>query len=253
MSFSIITTVLNGEKFIEHCINSVEKQNYAKNIEHIIVDGGSSDQTLKILKRLSITNKKLKIIEKKNINIYQGINIGIHQSKNEIIGILNSDDFYANEKVLYNVDSEFQNNKEVYAIHSNVIIFRRNNLNKIFRLYKSKNYLPDDYMKCKHPPHTSIFVKKEIYEKFGNFNEELKIASDFEFMLRVFGKNSIKTKFVDKTFVHMRSHGSSSRNLNNIILSNYEVIQSFKINNIKISYFQLMLKILSKIKQIKLI
>ena len=65
MSFSIITTVLNGEKFIEHCINSVEKQNYAKNIEHIIVDGGSSDQTLKILKRLSITNKKLKIIEKK--------------------------------------------------------------------------------------------------------------------------------------------------------------------------------------------
>ena len=113
--------------------------------------------------------------------------------------------------------------------------------------------MPDDYMKCKHPPHTSIFVKKEIYEKFGNFNEELKIASDFEFMLRVFGKNSIKTKFVDKTFVHMRSHGSSSRNLNNIILSNYEVIKSFKINNIKISYFQLMLKILSKIKQIRLI
>ena len=253
MSFSIITTVLNGEKFIEHCINSVEKQSYSKNIEHIIVDGGSSDKTLTILKRLSRTNNKLKIIEKKNINIYQGINIGIHKSKNKIIGILNSDDFYANEKVLDSVDSEFQNNREVYAIHSNVIIFRRNNLNKIFRVYKSKNHMPDDYMKCKHPPHTSIFVKKEIYEKFGNFNEELKIASDFEFMLRVFGKNSIKTKFVDKTFVHMRSHGSSSRNLNNIILSNYEVIKSFKINNIKISYFQLMLKILSKIKQIRLI
>ena len=125
-------------------------------------------------------------------------------------------------------------------------------MNKIYRIYNSKKFYPEDFFKCDNPPHSSLFVKKEIYEKFGHFSENLKIASDFEFMLRVFGINEIKNKFVDKTFVCMRSHGESTKNFKNIIKSNFEVIKSFKMNKLKINYFYLILKIIKKVQQIRL-
>ncbi len=252
MSFSIITTVLNGEEFLADCLNSVQKQKYSKNIEHIIVDGGSKDNTINLIKNFSNNYKNITYILEKDIGIYQGINLGLNLAKNKFIGILNSDDFYIDDKVFENLDLIFKDNPEISAIHSNVKILRRNELNKIYRIYNSKNFCPEDFFKCDNPPHTSLFVKKEIYEKFGFFNENLKIASDFEFMLRVFGKNKIKNKFVDKTFVCMRSHGESTKNLRNIIKSNYEVIKSFRMNNLKINYFHLIMKIIKKIQQIKL-
>tara|TARA_B100001989_G_C24547543_1_gene471970 strand:- start:2224 stop:2982 length:759 start_codon:yes stop_codon:yes gene_type:complete len=252
MSFSIITTVLNGEKFLSDCVNSIQKQKYSKNIEHIIIDGGSKDNTINLIKEFSNNFKNINFFLEKNISIYEGINIGLKIAKNKFIGILNSDDFYNDDKVFENLELVFQNNPDISAIHSNVKIFKRNNLNEIYRIYNSKDFNPEDFFKCDNPPHTSLFLKREIYEKFGNFNESLKIASDFEFMLRVFGKNKIKTKFIDKTFVCMRSHGVSTKNINNIIKSNYEVIKSFKINNLKINYLYLIMKIIKKIRQIKL-
>lgn len=254
MSFSIITTVLNGEEYITDCIESVQKQKYLKDkdIEHIIIDGGSVDETLSIIKKLQKNYKNIIYLTEKNIGIYGGINIGLKFAKNNIIGILNSDDFYKDSDIFKNLEFEFNKDPDVLAIHSNVKIFRRNNINKLYRSFYSREFFPEDYLKCKHPPHTSFFVKREIYEKFGNFDESLKIASDFEFMLRVFGKNKVKTKFINQTFVCMRSHGTSTKNLKNIIISNIEVIKSFKLNNLKINYLYLILKILKKIIQIKL-
>ena len=101
---------------------------------------------------------------------------------------MNSDDFYNDDQVFKNIDNEFQKNKEIFALHSNVKIFRRDNINKIYREYLSKEFFPQDYLNCYHPPQTSLCIKRFIYKKFGDFNENLKIASDFEFMLRVFGK-----------------------------------------------------------------
>lgn len=252
MSFSIITTVLNGEKFLPDCINSVQKQKYSKDIEHIIIDGGSKDNTIKLIKEFSNDFKNISYFLKKDISIYQGINIGLDLAKNEYVGVLNSDDFYNNDKVFENLELVFKDNPDISAIHSNVKIFKRDNLEEIYRIYNSKEFDPDDFLKCNNPPHTSLFVKRDIYKKFGNFNENLKIASDFEFMLRVFGKNKIKSKFVDETFVCMRSHGVSTKNIGNIIKSNLEVIESFRMNKIKLNYFYLAAKIIRKIGQIKL-
>ena len=252
MSFSIITTVLNGEKFITDCIESVQNQKYSKDVEHIIIDGGSKDNTPKLVRKFSDKYQNINFYSEKNIGIYRGINIGINIAQNEIIGILNSDDFYNDGEVFDNIDSEFKKNPEIFALHSNVRIFRRDNMNKVYREYLSKEFSPKDYLKCHHPPHTSFFIKKIIYKKFGDFNENLKIASDFEYMLRVFGKNELKSKFVNKTFVCMRSHGTSTKNLKNIIISNLEVIKSFKLNNLKVNYLHLILKIFRKIIQIRL-
>ena len=250
MALSIITTVLNNEKFIYDCLNSVRKQRFIQKYEHIVVDGGSKDDTLKILRKFKKKNKNLKIFEKKNLGIYEGINYAIKKAKYNYIGILHSDDFYKNNNVFKNILEEFKSNDKLLSIHSNVEFVRRHDKKKIIRYFKSENLKSEDYINCKHPPHTSLFVNKQIFNKFGLYNIKLKIASDFEFMLRVYGINKVYSKYVNKTFVVMRIGGTSNKNIFNIIFSNYEVYKSFKINNMRASIFLILKKVLSKISQI---
>ena len=251
MSLSIITTVLNDEKFISDCVKSVKNQNISQKYEHIIIDAGSNDNTIKILEKLKKDNKYLKIFVKKNLGIYEGINFGIKKAKYNIIGLLHSDDFYKNNKVLETVSKIFKSNLNLSAIHSNVEIVKRDNKKIILRFFKSKQLKNEDYLKCKHPPHTSLFIKKKVFKKFGLYEIKLKIASDFEFMLRVFGINQIHSKYVNQTFVIMRSGGTSTKNIINIFKSNYEVYRSFKINKIRVSIFLIFKKIINKILQLK--
>jgi len=131
MSLSIITTVLNDEKFIYDCGKSVKNQNITKNYEHIVIDGGSNDNTLKILKKLKKDNKYLKIFVKKDLGIYQGINFGIKKAKYNLIGLLHSDDFYKNNMVLSTVIKVFRSNLNLSAIYSNVEIVKRDNKKKL--------------------------------------------------------------------------------------------------------------------------
>ena len=250
MTLSIITTVLNNEKFIYDCVNSVKKQRFNKKYEHIVVDGGSNDNTLKILRKFKKENKNLKIFEKKRLGIYEGINYAIKKSKYNYIGILHSDDFYKNNKVFKSILEEFKLDNKLLSIHSDVEFVKRNDKKKIVRFFKSENLKSEDYIKCKHPAHTSLFIKKKIFNKFGLYNTKLKIASDFEFMLRVYGINKVHSKYINKTFVVMRTGGTSNKNLFNIILSNYEVYKSFKINSMRANIFLSLKKILSKISQI---
>ena len=250
MPLSIITTVLNNEKFICDCVNSVRKQKLNQKYEHIVVDGGSNDNTLKVLRELKKKNKNLRIFEKKNLGIYEGINYAIKKSKYNYIGILHSDDFYKNNNVFKNILKEFKSNDKLLSIHSNIEFVKRDNKKKIVRFFKSENLKSEDYINCKHPPHTSLFINKKIFEKFGLYNINLKIASDFEFMLRVYGINKVRSKYINKTFVVMRIGGTSNKNIFNIIFSNYEVYKSFKINNMRANIFLILKKILSKISQI---
>ena len=249
MCLSIVTTVLNNEKYIRDCVDSVKRQKFKNKYEHIIIDGGSEDDTLKILKRLKKKNKNLKIFVKKNLGIYEAINYAIKKSKYNYIGLLHSDDFYKNDKVFKNILMQFKLNNKLLSIHSNVEFVKRDNKKKIVRFFKSEQLKSEDYFKCKHPPHTSLFVNKKIFDKFGLYNINFKIASDFEFMLRIYGINQIYSKYINKTFIVMRAGGTSTRSIFNIIISNYEVYKSFKINNMKINIFYILKKIFTKILQ----
>ena len=124
---------------------------------------------------------------------------------------------------------------------------------KILRYFKSKQLNYEDYLKCDHPPHTSLFLRRKVFEKHGYYNKKFKIASDFEFMLRVLGINRLQSKYLDKTFIIMRSGGTSTESFKNILLSNYEVYQSFKKNNLKINIIYIFIKIFKKIFQLKLL
>ncbi len=253
MIFSIVTTVLNNEKFVLQCLNSFKNQNINKKlVEHIVIDGGSTDKTISIIKNFKKKNKSIKFFSKKS-SIYEGINYGIKKSKGKIIGILHSDDMYSNNNVLSFVKNQFDKNNQVDAIYSNIKIVKKNNKNKILRYFKSKQLNYEDYLKCDHPPHTSLFLRRKVFEKHGYYNKKFKIASDFEFMLRVLGINRLQSKYLDKTFIIMRSGGTSTESFKNILLSNYEVYQSFKKNNLKINIIYIFIKIFKKIFQLKLL
>lgn len=250
MSLSIITTVLNDEKNISNCLSSVIEQKITKNFEHIIVDGGSNDNTLSIVNKFKKKNKHIKLYIKKNLSIYDGINLGIKKSKFKYIGVLHSDDFYRTSNSLKYIIAEFNKDPRLPAISSNVCIVKRNNIKKRVRFFNSRqlNYL--DFLKGLHPAHTSLFLKKNIFIKYGFYNNKLKIASDFEFMLRIFGINRVKCKFINKTLIVMRAGGTSTKNLINIAKSNYEVYKAYKINNLNINCFIIIKKIIRKFFQI---
>jgi glycosyltransferase involved in cell wall biosynthesis len=249
-SLSIITTVYNDENNITDCLNSVKNQNI-KNFEHIIVDAGSTDSTIQILKKIKKKDDYLKIYIKKNINIYEGINFGIKKAKGNLIGLLHSDDFYKTNNTLKTILKEFKKNPLLLSVHSNVSIVSRNKRKKEVRYFKSKQLNSTDFIKGIHPPHTSLFIKKKVFKDFGMYNEKLKIASDFEFMLRVFGINKVRSKYINKTLVVMRTGGTSTKNLLNIVKSNCEVYKAYTINKLNINIFLILRKVAIKLFQIK--
>lgn len=253
MSFSIITTVLNNERFILSCMKSLTNQNYKKDgIEHIIIDGGSSDNTVKIIKKFKKKNKYIKFFTKKNSSIYQAINFGIKKANNHFIGLLHSDDYYKNNSVLDLISEVFKNNKNIDAVYSNINFVDRNNKKTIKRIYNSRQLSYKDFLRGEHPPHTALFLKKKIFEKYGNYKISYKIASDFEFMIRIFGVFRVKAKFLNKNLINMRTGGMSTKSLKNILRSNLEAFYALKHNNINFKIFYIILKILRKINQIKI-
>ena len=250
MSISIITTVYNNEKFIKSCLDSIINQKFKKNkLEHVIIDGGSTDSTVKIIKK---KNNFIKLFIKKNTSIYEAINFGIKKSENKIIGLLHSDDLFANNQVLNKVE-KFLNNKNINAIYSNIKFTDRENIKKITRIFISRQLTFEDLKKCEHPPHTSLFIKREIFKKYGYYNTSLKIASDFEFMLRVFGIEKVKIKYINTFFVIMREGGTSTKSLKNIFRSNLEVFRSLKLNKLQNNFIYIFIKVLRKFKQLRLL
>ena len=254
MTFSIITAVLNNERHILSCLKSLKNQSFnKKNIEHIIVDGGSTDNTLQIIKNFKKKNKYLKLFIKKKSSIYQAINFGIKKANNRIIGLLHSDDYFRDKNALKFINEVFKNNKKVDAVYSNITFVDRNNENIIKRIYNSRQLSHQDFLRGEHPPHTSLFLKKKIYNRYPAYSVSFKIASDFEFMLRIFGVYKVKAKYLNKNLLNMRDGGTSTKSIKNILISNIEALRVLKIHNVDYRIFFILLKILRKISQIKIL
>ena len=181
IKISIITVTLNSEKTIRDTLNSISSQTY-KNIEHIIVDGGSNDETLKILKRYP--NKNKKIYSYKNSGIYKAINHGIKKSNGDFITILNSDDFYQSNNTITEVIKVINKNKNAKIFFGNVVYFKELQYYNIKRYYSGNNFNRLQMHYGIMPPHPGSFIKKEVYLTNALYNENFKIASDFEFFLR---------------------------------------------------------------------
>jgi len=245
MKVSIITPTLNSERFIKDCIESVKKQSYL-NIEHIIVDGGSDDSTLKIIKEYENTYN-LKLITGKDNGIYDALNKGIKNVSGEIIGILHSDDLYTNNEVLRKIVYIFQSQK-INSCYGDLYYVKENDINKVVRYWKSGNYNRDKFKYGFMPPHPTFFVKKEIYEKYGVFDTSFKISGDYELMVRFLYKNKISCYYLPEVLVKMRVGGNSNKNLKHILIKmkeDYRVIKKYNLGGID----TLLLKSFIKIPQ----
>lgn len=204
MKISIITVVWNNVNTIKDAIESVLNQTY-KNIEYIIIDGGSTDGTIEVIQ--SYGNKINKFVSERDEGIYDAMNKGIKLATGDVIGILNSDDFYKSNDVLETVAKEFMV-KDIDCLYGDLEYVDQSNTSKVVRYWKSKPYRKGLFQKGWHPPHPTFFVKREIYHKYGMFNTNFKIAADYELMLRFLEKYQIKSSYIPKVLVSMRLGGT---------------------------------------------
>ena len=242
MLISIITVSYNSESTIRRTIESVFNQNYDK-LEYIIVDGGSNDNTLNIIKEYS--SGIAKIISEKDNGIYDAINKGIVLAKGDVIGILNSDDVFYNNNVIFNIAATFKHNEYLDSVIGDIIFI--NKKGKTHRYYSSRNWTPNKFEWGLMPPHPSFYCRKSIFNKFGLYRLDLKIAADFELMMRYLLLNKISYKYLPEIFVKMNLGGASTKDLKGKFLINREVLYSCKINNIKTNIFKIYTKYIIKL------
>ena len=247
MKISIITVTLNSEKTLRDTLNSVFSQTY-KNIEHIIVDGGSQDKTLSILKKYP--NKKKKIFIKKNFGIYKSINFAIKNSTGRFICILNSDDIFQSNTIIEKLALEIFRNKKIKIFLGNVAYFDNSDYYKITRYYSSSNFKSWKMRFGLMPPHPASLIRRDVYTEHGLYNKNFLIAADFELFLRLFVLNKIKFKIINNTIVRMRSGGISGKNLKSYWISTIEILKSFQINGLKTNILFIIMRIPAKINQL---
>lgn len=246
MKVSIITITYNSEPTLKDTIESVINQTY-KNIEYILIDGGSTDETLSIIK--SYGNKISTLISEKDNGLYDALNKGISLATGDVIGILHSDDFYTNNHVIQHIVSSFSNSP-VDAVYADLYYVDKINTNQIHRKWKAGIYKEGMFFNGWMPPHPTFFVKRSIYETCGNFNLNLTSSSDYELMLRFIHKHKIKLAYLPEFIIKMRIGGKSNVTLKNRIKANKEDRLAWKLNNVKPYFYTLYLKPLRKIIQL---
>lgn len=243
MKISIITISYNSEETIEDTILSVISQSY-ENIEYIIVDGGSTDNTLNIIEKYK--DRIHTFVTEPDKGIYDAMNKGIRLANGELIGILNSDDFYADKNVITNIAKNINDHDSIYA---DLVYVDRIDTDKVIRYWKSGEYKKDAFLKGWMPPHPTFFLKKNIYEKYGTYNLSLKSAADYELMLRVLHKENISTTYYPEIITKMRVGGQSNASLSNRLKANKEDRKAWEINKMDPKFYSLYLKPLRKVSQ----
>lgn len=243
MKISIITATYNSEATIRDTLESVNAQTYP-HIEHIIVDGNSKDNTLEIVKKYG---KRVSIlISEPDNGIYDAMNKGIRAATGDVIGILNSDDFFTSNDVISAVVSTFKNN-DIDAVFGDIHYVKPDNLNKCVRYYSSAAFNPSLFKFGIMPAHPSFYVKRSCYEKYGLYSLDYKIASDFDLLIRFLYTHKIKYRYLKKDFVTMRTGGASTKNLNSRMLLNKEDLKACRKYGIATNIFMIMFKYLYKI------
>lgn len=237
MRISIITVCFNSARTIKDTIFSVASQK-GVDIEHIIVDGASSDGTVDIIKGHRSVSK---FVSERDKGIYDAMNKGIALATGDVIGTLNADDFYMNDHVLEEVAKVFLDTS-IEACYGDLVYVSQNDVNQVVRFWKSNDYEPELFKSGWMPAHPTFFVRKSVYERLGNFNLDYKIAADFELLFRFIEQNSIKTKYIPKVLVKMRLGGTTNKNLSNVIAQNKEIIAILRKHYIDFSIIRFFFK-----------
>ncbi len=243
MKVSIITICYNSAATIEDTIQSVLAQKHP-DIDYIIVDGGSTDDTMHIVARYK--ERIATIISEKDNGIYDAMNKGIAQAQGTLVGILNSDDFYADDQVITDV---IQQLGAADAIYADLVYVDKDDPEKVTRRWESGHYKPGAFLKGWMPPHPTFFVKKALYDTLGVYNTTLNTSADYELMLRFLHKHEVPVAYLPRVITKMRVGGQSNVSFSNRIKANKEDRLAWKMNGLKPGALTFIRKPLSKLGQ----
>lgn len=244
MKISIITATYNSAATVRDTLACIAAQLYP-NIEHIIVDGLSKDNTLEIVNEYGHVAK---VISEKDNGIYDAMNKGVQLATGDVIGILNSDDFYTEPAILSKVAQAFED-PAIEAVYGDLQYVNAGNVQLVTRTWKSGRYQKRALYFGWMPPHPTFFVRRHIYEKCGRFNTTLRSAADYELMLRVLLKYDAHVQYIPEVLVKMRAGGMSNASFKNRLRANKEDVMAWKLNDLKPYFFTTWLKPIRKILQ----
>lgn len=243
---SIITATFNSAKTLKDTIQSVLRQTN-KDFEYLIIDGGSTDETIDIVKSYeSEFSGRLKWVSEKDQGIYDAMNKGIKMASGDVVGILNSDDYFTSDDILQTVDNAFKSH-EIDAIYGDIHFIRDGNPQKCVRYYSSRMFRPFWLRFGFMPAHPSFYCKREVFEKAGLYSLDYKIGADYEMMVRLFKKYRIMSQYINKDFVTMRTGGASNNNVRSRITLINEDVKACKENGVYTNCLFVMLKFMYKI------
>ncbi len=246
MKISIITVVFNGEETIADCLNSVAMQAYG-DVEHIVIDGGSSDGTGEIVERH--ISSVAQFISEPDEGIYDAMNKGISLATGEVIGILNSDDIYQDQTILAQVASAFESN-DIDACYADLVYVKQDNLDHVVRNWQSQDHFSGLSFRGWMPAHPTLFITKSAYQRVGDYDTKLRFQADLEFCARAFERFKIRSQYIPALWVRMRLGGASNNSLINMLKGNWESYLALRRLGMKrdpFSYF--FIKFSSRIKQ----
>lgn len=245
MKVSLITVTYNSAETIEDCIRSVLSQDHP-DIEYIIVDGASKDGTVEVVGKYR--DRIARFISEPDNGIYHAMNKGIDSCTGDIVGMINSDDLYADEKVISDVVRAMRESGSE-SCYGDLVYVDRSDTSRVVRRWNSGAFNRKKFLDGWMPPHPTFFLRRSCYEKFGKFNLEFKTSADYELMLRLLYKEQITTSYLNRVLVCMRTGGQSNLSLKNRIKANREDRMAWKVNNLKPGLLTTIRKPLSKITQ----
>ncbi|MEO5892434.1 MAG: glycosyltransferase family 2 protein [Ferruginibacter sp.] len=245
MKVTIITVTFNSEKYLEQCIQSVIKQHY-HDIEHIIIDGGSTDSTIDIIRRYK--SHIAHWVSEKDNGMYHAINKGMQMATGDIIGTLNSDDVLASRDVIGSIVNSFSHGK-VEAVYGDIVYVQQTNMQKILRVWKGGEYNRKKFKFGWMPAHPSFYISKKLIERCGYYETHFYTAADYEFMTRYLYFHNVNARYLPKLIVKMRTGGMSNESISRRLRANRRDYLAMKKNNIPFALIVSILKPLRKLRQ----
>lgn len=243
MKISLITATYNSYPSIKDCIDCITNQTIKP--EHLVIDGDSNDLTLGTIK----TSKSVsKYVSEPDNGIYDALNKGIQLASGDIIGLLHSDDLLASNTIMEKIVQTFEKTG-ADVLYGDLVYVDKENTDKVIRYWKSQPFKPELLKRGWMPAHPTVFVKREVYEKNGQFDLSFKIAADYDMMLRIFQDSSLKFVYLPEVITRMRLGGASNKSISNIIQKSKEDYRAMKKNNLSFPAWTLICKNLSKIPQ----
>jgi glycosyltransferase involved in cell wall biosynthesis len=235
MKFSLITVSYNSSQTIADTIESVLSQTY-HDIEYIIVDGNSKDNTIEIVKSYEpLFNGRLRWISEPDNGLYDAMNKGVRMVTGDVVGIINSDDLFCDSEAISKVVSVFKNDNVLEGVYADLYYVAQDDTNKIIRKWITG--YQKSFTSGWHPAHPTLYLKSNVYIKYGLFDLNFRLAADFEIMLRFLDNYKIKVSYLPESFVKMRLGGETNKSIHNVYNQNIECIKSFEKNDIKVNKF----------------